>query len=240
MRYPKVLVAAPVTDLYEYCWEDFKNFLLTIDYPNYEVFLVDNSETDKFFKKIKKEKSFKVEKIKKEGKIRDIVVKSHNIIRQKVLDEDFKYLLILDQDVIPPKDVIKKLIKHKKPAVSALFFGHHEVGGEIMALPFAWKFTIAEGDWSKTHYMNEHECFGPEQLIRIAFAGMGCILIDKEVLQKVKFRYDKSMDAWDDRWLGHDIWENEFEMFLDNSVKCMHLYKERDFNYADFWAQGLV
>jgi cellulose synthase/poly-beta-1,6-N-acetylglucosamine synthase-like glycosyltransferase len=233
----KVLVAAPVCQWYEYCWEEFSKRLQELDYENCDLFFVDNSKDYKFFEKIKAQ-GLPVRKTPHLHRIRDMVIRDHNIIRDKVLKENYDYLLILDQDVIPPKDVIEKLISHDKDVVSALFFGHHDVGqGDVRPMPFAWVFSKEIGDWNHTGYLLESETWEP-QLLKIAFAGMGCILIKKEVLEKVKFRYNIEMDAWDDRWLGVDVWANNFEFYLDNTVICKHLYLNRPFDYHELKKQG--
>tara|TARA_Y100000310_G_scaffold343097_1_gene449171 strand:+ start:1024 stop:1737 length:714 start_codon:yes stop_codon:yes gene_type:complete len=233
----KVLVAAPICQWYEYCFDEFSNRLKELTYGNYDIFFVDNSKDVEFFSKVK-EKGFNVRKTPHLFRIRDMVTRDHNIIRDRFLEGDYDYLLILDQDVVPPKDVIEKLMAHDKDVVSALFFGHHDIGGgEIRVMPFAWVFSKEIGNWEHTGYLIDKEIWEP-QLLKIAFAGMGCILIQKKVLEKFEFRYSRDIDAWDDRWLGVDVWANGFEFYLDNTVKCKHMYKDRPFNYHEFKAIG--
>ena len=78
----------------------------------------------------------------------------------------------------------------------------------------------------------------PGKLLKVAFTGMGCILISRKVLEKVEFRYSKEMDAWDDRWLGFDVWDKGFEFWCDTKVKCKHMYKNRVFDYHELKRQG--
>lgn len=232
----RVLVAAPLCEWYEYCWEEFSSRLKELNYENYDLFFVENSLNNNFFEKVKAQ-GFNVVKSEHLQRIRDMVTRDHNIIREKVLSGGYDYLLILDQDVIPPRDVIEKLMGHNKDVVSALYFGHHEINGAATIMPFAWVFSKEVNDWNNTGYLIEDEIWKP-QLIKIAFAGMGCILIRREVLEKIKFRYSLEIDAWDDRWLGVDVWNNGFEYYLDNSVKCKHLYLKRKFSYWELKKQG--
>jgi GT2 family glycosyltransferase len=239
MNLPKVLVGAPVCDLYEYCFNEFINNIKNLTYKNYDILLIDNSKEEDFFNKIKL-LNINVIRIPYLDKMRERVVKSHNKLREYFLNNNYDYLLILDQDVIPQKEVIEKLINHKKDAVSALFFGHHNIQtGENKLMPFAWKFIEKSGFWGKTYYLNENEIFS-NKLIEIAFAGMGCILLSKKVLKKIEFRYDQTIDSWDDRWLGYDIHKEGFNFYLDPNVKCKHLYLNRPFDYYEIKKQGLV
>src|SRR3989344_5777336 len=174
----KVLVAAPVCEWYEYCYPEFSKALKGLTYPRKDIFLVDNSQGMRFFQRVFAD-GFTVEKSEHLHRIRDMVTRDHNRIRQKVLDDGYDYLLILDSEI-----------------------------------------------WEEP------------KLLKIAFAGMGCILIKRKVLEKIEFHYSLEMDAWDDRWLGVDVWANGFEFYLDNSVKCKHLFQDRPFDYWELKKQG--
>ncbi|MSR86535.1 glycosyltransferase family 2 protein [Candidatus Woesearchaeota archaeon] len=233
----KVLVAAPICEWYEYCFPEFARALRSLTYPRKDIFFVDNSPGMRFYQRVLTS-GFSVEKSEHLHRIRDMVTRDHNRIRQKVLDEDYDYLLILDQDVIPPPDVIEKLMAHDKDVVSGMYFGHHDIGnGEVKVMPFAWAFSKEHKDWNNTGYLLDSEMWA-DHLLTIAFAGMGCILFKRKVLEKIEFRYSLEMDAWDDRWLGVDVWDKGFEFYLDTSVKCKHLYKDRPFSYWELKKQG--
>src|SRR3989338_4422777 len=133
---------------------------------------------------------------------------------------------------------IEKLMEHDKDVVSAMFFGPHDIGGEVKVMPFAWVFSKEIGDWDHTGYLLDSEIWEEPNLLKIAFAGMGCILIKRKVLEKIEFHYSLEMDAWDDRWLGVDVWANGFEFYLDNSVKCKHFFQDRPFDYWELKKQG--
>ncbi len=232
----KILVAAPLCEWYEYCFTEFSTSLRSIQYPFKKIFFIDNSKGMRFYQRILAE-GFHVEKSEHLNSIRDMVTRDHNAIREKFLEGGFDYLLILDSDVIPPADVIDKLMAHDKDVVSALFFGEHNINGEVKAMPFAWVFSKEHGDWNNTGYLTDEEIWS-DSLLKVAFTGMGCVLMKRKVMEKVTFRYSKEMDAWDDRWLGVDVWANEFEFYVDTGVKCKHLYKDRSFNYWELKKQG--
>lgn len=239
MQHPKVLVGVPVCDLYEYCFEEFITNLKNLTYSNYEILLVDNSKDETFFNKINS-LNIKVIRLNYIEKMRERVVESHNKLREIALNENFDYLLVLDQDIIPPRDVIERLISHKKDAISALYFGNHNLPtGENKIMPFAWTFLNKEVHWGSVRYLTEEEV-NSNKVLEIAFVGMGCVLLNRKILEKIKFRYDKSIDAWDDRWLGYDLHKEGFNFYLDPTVKCKHLYLNRPFDYHEIKKQGLV
>ncbi len=239
MENPRVLVGAPVCDLYEYCFGEFLSNIKDLSYPNYNILLVDNSREENFFNKLKKE-GVNAIRINYSEKMRDRVTEAHNKLREYALNYDYDYLLVLDQDIIPPKNVIESLIKHRKEIISGLYFGHHNLqNGENKIMPFAWAFVEKKDFWGTVGYLVDNE-INDNNLIEIAFAGLGCTLISKTVLKKIKFRYDLSIEAWDDRWLGYDIHKEGFNFYLDSKVKCRHLYLKRPFNYHEIKKQGLV
>ena len=234
---PKVLVGAPVSDMHAYCIKEFLTAIKSFTYSNYDILLVDNSKTNTFYNQIKE--AVPVVRIPYELRARERVTKAHNILRDKALKEGYDYLFILDQDVIPPERAIEILISRNKKAIAGLYFGNHTLpDGTNAIMPFAWRFTQKEHDWTQTRYLNHEEIWQPG-LIKIAFAGGGCTLLHRDILDKIKFRYDPSIDAWDDRWLGYDIYDKGLEFYLDNTIKCKHLYLKRQFSWETIKKLGL-
>jgi len=88
--------------MYNYCIEEYIKAITSLTYKNYDLLLVDNSKTDAFYKKLK---SMKINVIK--GKYfeepRDRMIDGSNILRQKVIDDNYDFFLNIDQDVIPQK-----------------------------------------------------------------------------------------------------------------------------------------
>lgn len=230
----KILVGAPVNEMYKYCLDEFLIAIKSLTYQNYEILLIDNSKDENFHKELLK-RGVNVKRIPYHKKTRERVARAHNILREHVLENGYDYLLNLDQDVIPPRSVIEKLLSHNKKIVMGLYFGHHFVDqlNKTMVMPFAWQFkNKKEGHWGDVRYLDPEEVWS-DKLLKIAFTGAGCMLIHRDVLKKIKFRYDDKYDVWDDKWFGYDAYKNGFEVFLDTSVKCKHLYMNRPFDWLE-------
>ena len=60
--------------------------------------------------------------------------------------------------------------------------------------------------------------------------GLGCVLIKKNVLEKVEFRHDKEKSPWDDVWFCEDSRKEGFKVYVDTSVKCKHYVKGMDWS----------
>ena len=61
-------------------------------------------------------------KLKVTGPGRVRIAKSRELLREKALKQGYDYLLCLDQDIIVPPNIIKKLISHNKDIISGLYF----------------------------------------------------------------------------------------------------------------------
>ena len=121
---PKILVGSPINEMYDYCIEEYTNRLKSLTYKNYDILLVDNSKTDSFFKKLK---TMNVPVIKDtwHEEPRDRQVSSRNLLREKAI-ENYDYFLNLDQDVIPPKDIIERFLAHKRRALTGIYFNYKQ------------------------------------------------------------------------------------------------------------------
>src|SRR3989344_6466165 len=127
----KILVGCPTADFKEYCLDAYIDGIKNLKFANFDLIVVDNSKTNKYFETLKKKitkeiipNANKIEIIKDEFKehARDRIVSSRNIIRQKVLDGKYDYFLSLEQDIVPSKDIIEKLLSPNKKIITAVYF----------------------------------------------------------------------------------------------------------------------
>ena len=232
--FPKILVGCPTYEQYGYCLEKYAKFVKNILYPNYDILIVDNSKTDGYAKKIE-EMGLPVERIDFLAKARDRIVKSRNVLREKALDYD--YFFSLEQDVIPEPDVLLKLLKTNKKIVSGMYFNPVKLqNGDVVVKPVIYKFHKKEGKWGTCRLLTKDETWSKE-LMNIAYAGVGCMLIAKEVLEKIKFRYSEKMDATDDRFFCFDARKLDYEIYADPTIKAKHLIEEK-FDWDDLRKKG--
>lgn len=234
---PKVLVGCPTYEGKDYCLREYSEAVKNIDYDNYDIVLVDNSEEKQYFEKIKKEgiKAWRLEK--KNLSVGEKIAICRNLLR-KLAIENYDYFLSLEQDVIPPKDIIKKLLSHDKKIVSAVYNMRMDDGKDW---PLLWRFldkkeadAFAEKNPQLKEKMSEIKKKGllckrmelkelpGNELIKIAACGMGAVLIHKEVLREILFRVGKGKNAYDDMFFCQDAISKGFEIFADTSVECRH------------------
>ena len=222
----KVLVGCPTSEHKEYCLKEYMGAVRNLSYKNYDILLVDNSKDNRYYEKIK---SLGINVI-KDGyleRARDRIVHSRNMIREYVLDNDYDYFLSLEQDVIPPKDIIERLLKREKDIVSGVYFKEFIINNEMREiLPLLYD---SKDDHEYLCQLNEGDVTG-DKLILVKGCGLGCVLISRIVLKNLIFRYDANDKAFDDMWFSHDVNSLNYKIYADTSIKCKHLTKEMDWN----------
>ena|SRR3989344_5378187 len=218
----KILVGCPTSFHKEYCLKEYAEAINKLTYKNHDVLLVDNSPEGDYSVKINGLGMPTVKGPYFES-ARDRIIHSRNILRQKVIDDNYDYLLSLEQDVIPPKDIIERLLQHKKEVITAVYFMPR--GNTLIPL-----LAINEGK-EKYGYIPFEYVDKSKHLIHVNYAGLGVILISKKVLEKIKFRFDEK-PGFDDWFFCKDAEREGFKIYADLGIKCKHLIKNRPWDWS--------
>lgn len=226
-KVPKVLVGTPTFDFHAYCLDECESALKTLTYPDYDILLVDNSKEEGFYNELIKRKIPAV-RIPFYESSRKRIAEGHNILRKKVLDEGYDYLFLLDSDVIPPKDVIERLMSHGKKVISGLYFNPKTVQGKKLILP-----VIRVGiPGDKEHWeMPPDNLWQSKKLIRIVCAGTGCLLIHRDILERFEFWYDSNGKGTDDIFFFKSLLDADVECYCDTSIICHHLINGKPYDW---------
>src|SRR3989344_9600764 len=115
---PKILVACPTYEGMAYCLDKFIERINSLTYPDYDILIVDNSKTNDYYNRLSSINRIKVIKdnfTDKNAKI--IIVHSRNLIIDYALENNYDFILMMDQDVIPPNDIIELLLSCDKDIV---------------------------------------------------------------------------------------------------------------------------
>ena len=233
---PKVLVGSPVSDLYDYCFEDFLKSRTSLTYKNYDLFFIDNSKTEEFSRKLKQHK-LPFSKIDYLENARERMVVSRNLLRKKALEEGYDYFLNLDQDIIPPIDIIEKMLKNNKKIQTGVYFVYNNQYSSEQTrylIPTLWVSDNSDKkiDGASIRLMHPKET-EQDKLVKVISCGSGCLFIHREILEKIEFRYDPFFPYFDDNWFCRDVFYNDFEIFADLSIKCKHLIKDKPWKWTE-------
>lgn len=96
---------------------------------------------------------------------------ARNSIVKTAIHLGAEYVFMLDSDVIPPHDVIPRLMAHQREMVSGVYFRRSPPAGR----PVAQK----GGTWVD---LSQHP---PNQLIEVDVVGAGCLLMEVEFLKRL-------------------------------------------------------
>ncbi|NCN41074.1 glycosyltransferase family 2 protein [bacterium] len=147
---------------------------------------------------------------------------NRNKIVKAFLETDYHYLLMIDDDVVPPPNLLD-LIKLGKDIVAAPCPQWHE--NDIY--------------WVVMDYVPEEEGYrqvGVDRrsgLEEVDAVGTGCILIKRKVLENIKAPFERKWDEDGIQALGHDFYfcqkakEKGFEVYAHFDYPCRH-YKRLD------------
>tara|TARA_Y100000310_G_scaffold345757_1_gene469340 strand:- start:1375 stop:2073 length:699 start_codon:yes stop_codon:yes gene_type:complete len=231
MKHPKVLVGCPTANFKAYCLDEYIQGVKKLTYPNFDLVIVDNSKDEEYYKRLKSH-GINVIKDKFVKKAMKRITHSRNILRDIAIKENYDYFLSLEQDVIPPPEVIQQLLKHNKDVVSAVVYTKFLLGDatERKIRPLMW---IENKDGTQTMRFASPEIENKAGLIKIKACGLGCILIKRNVLEKIKFRLNEKENTYDDIPFCADVVSNGFDLFGDANVKCKHIIENMDWDSID-------
>mgnify|MGYP001615639733 FL=1 len=217
---PRVLVGCPTSFHKEYALKQYSNSVKFLDYDNYDILLVDNSQDDTYLNKIKESGLNAIKGPYFESAIQRIIT-SRNILKKYALDNNYDYLLSLEQDVIPEKDILTRLVSHNKEIVSGVYFVHNIINNKRLLITQAFvELPNKINNLPDMRWLTEEEYLS-NKLIKIISCGMGCVLIHSNILKQIEFRFENNV--FDDRFFAIDLYKKNIPMYCDTSVKCKHL-----------------
>ncbi len=244
----KVLVASPIFYRMKYCLEEFLSNLRKLTYKNYDILIIDNSkgpEGEKFFNELKQEKGIILLKDdSKDDKNINRLVSSRNNIIDYALKNSYDHILMLDSDVIPPLDIIEKLLGTGKDVVSGIYYNYFNVGKELRPMPVAWMFLTEEEfdiikkqgvpDMVKSRsdlrrHMTNEEAFSG-QTFEVMYPSGGCMLIGRKVFSLQKYGLkdvDSKYVSGEDIYFVDEARKKGFPSFVNTSVRCNHLVMQK-------------
>ncbi|MBM3281950.1 MAG: hypothetical protein FJY86_01235 [Candidatus Diapherotrites archaeon] len=234
---PRILVGCPTHELKSDSIEPFLRGIEQLTYTNFDVLLEDNSPTPMYSQRIQEwgnhwmknhpGQLFEIIHTEKpDDSARQRIVHGRNLLRQRVLSKKYDYFFSLEQDIIPPTDIIETLLSRNQKIVSATYLNRKNI-------PTGYRIEIMAG-----YYHNEGEKnkgvfrdYGfnlilPSRLMKVDYTGLGCMLIAREILEKISFRVETNTPHCDDMLFCMDAQKNGYEIYLDTHAWCLHLFND--------------
>lgn len=172
--------------------------------------------------------------------IREVLAEQRNLLRKQFLQmPEFDYFFSWESDVILPKATIKQLIrdienierwthngyKYEKINVGVVTAVNIHHKGEDSNLPIA--ITNIDSPRDELHRnVNWDDMYNGLTLsngyIKISGSGVGCSLIKREVLEKVRFRVELHKGAFDDMFFSKDVTMAGYHQVMDCRLIADH------------------
>lgn len=241
----KILIASPTYEGMEYCFKEFIEHLKAIDYDNFDILIIDNSRTKRFFRNIRKIPKIKVihDDTNEEKNIYRLI-SSRNKIVNYAEEKNYDYLLMMDSDVLVPQNILKQLLSHKKDICSGLYFNYFKVKNEFKLLPVCYRkleekyYPIYEKFFPNinmkmfSRQMDLTEAKSKE-LFEVSIPSSGCVLFSKKAFSSgakyglIKEFEEKFEGATDDIKFFKELRDFGFKIYCDTSVLCEHSTDEK-------------
>lgn len=232
--FPRVLVSAPTAVAKKYCFDDWLDNVMGFTYPNYNVILFDNTDDNgEFTKYMNVVRRYRYGYNNKflaansldlnNSSAKDVIEKmciSHNDCARYALLNNYDYLLHLESDVFPEKDVIERLMFHQKHVIGGIYYRDEGMYRKPM-LQMSIE-PIEKHIKTLNFEHNEDLCFLDGTIKKVAHVGLGCVLIKRSVLKKIPFRFEKGVEMHPDSYFAEDCFRNGISIYADTSVICRH------------------
>lgn len=156
-----------------------------------------------------------------------------NIALEQGMRDGFTHIVFLDGDMIFPTDTLERLLRHIPRG--ALVSGFYTMRRPPYA-PIAMRDGQLHecGKYSVYRYDNDYEDVDQHGLREEEVIGMGCALVPLDIVARIGpkpwFHYKDDADGWpqvsEDVPFCERVRAAGFQVFLDPSIKCGHLFSE--------------
>jgi len=248
---PKVLICAPTASAKSYCFEEWLDNVMNLNYPNYEVRLFDNSYKDggKFTEKMntifhakygKSNNKFyayssaKINNISDDaiGSVISRMAMSHNDCREYAIKYGYEYIFHLETDVFPPLNVIEQLMAQCKKVIGGLYDRDE---GQWRSLMVQRHIYAARGIIKSVNFIAGEEVdFVNGAVKSVSSVGLGCVLIHNSVFKAIPFRFVNRDFNHPDSFFNEDCFRKGIKVYADTSVYCRHDNKAWGIYGVDF------
>lgn len=208
----KVLVACPTSSRHWYVVDEYLKHLKNQNIK-FDLFMVDTSinKKDEYIDHLKS-KGIDLVHYDWDPKLDPLqmLAEARNIYRERAIKENYDYLFHLDDDILLPKDGIKKLIDFDKDQVGYLVHIYHKPASIMPAVFKSGGMVMGKGldfyswSWVKKYY---------GQLKRVYASGLGCLLAKRKVFESVPFRTHPNFIYGEDLWYYAEADEKKFEAY---------------------------
>src|SRR3989344_2544046 len=229
---PKILLAAPTFEGKEYCLDFFVKRIREIQkITPCDVLFIDNSKTSRYANLI--EKKYKIKVIRSKhypNKPITSLAEARKKLYQYVLKNKYDYLFSLEQDIFPPKEIIKHLLSIRRSLKDeeAVIGTPYEIASirdpknhiETDRLTSVAQKRIYSKRMKRMiqKLMTRKQMIKRQNIFQVHACGFGCTLIEASILKKIKLKYNEKSHRPDDALFYIDCEKLKIPVYVDPNL----------------------
>jgi hypothetical protein len=129
----------------------------------------------------------------------------------------YSHLFMIDSDVIPPPNVVERLMAHEKPIIGGYYLNKHPI---MINTPVVYDF-VKDDENGKATWM--HRAVAGEGVEKVGGMGMGCVLMRRDVAEALGEKpYDMNAGG-EDLVMCRKLMRLGIDLYVDWSVACAHM-----------------
>jgi GT2 family glycosyltransferase len=162
----------------------------------------------------------------------------NQMVKDFLGDEDNEWLIMCDNDVVPPRDILQ-MVDYGEKVVSATV----TIKKERVPQPVIVK-QRDDGQYRQMGMDEYYEEIDDEGLVEVDGVGTGCILIHRSVVEDIEppwFRFiyndDGTLELGEDFYFGEKLRQNDYSMYVSSEHVCSHFRKTDLTDFAQVVAE---
>jgi hypothetical protein len=219
----KILLSCPTSDYKSYCQDKWLEHISKIEYP-VDILIVENSKTSQNAFNLKG-RGFNVIYQKPFNALNQTLSTCLNIIRDYAIKNEYDYLFSLESDQFPPLNVLDLLLPHDKAVIGLPYFHFEDDKTKILQNTY---INLGGEEFGNFTSLEESFCKMRGDLIVSKQNGIGCHLINIDVLKKIKFRggevgeYGYFAEGFPDYYFHLDLQRCNIPVYLCTDAVSTH------------------
>lgn len=224
MDEPKVLVAAPIYSGKDYIFDVWYKLITNLTYPNYDWLIVDNSRMGSYATGLRRKGYQKVIHVPRGGNSRLGIARASEYIRRYAINNGYEYIMFIESDLLPPRDIIQKLMMHGKSVCGAVY----EVGlpnsKDAPRKPLLYEEYITDTGDKGLKVMEPEDGYKMLNtgLRQVPAFGFGSTLIHKSVFSKYTFKYAENSKLHSDMVFYWELFNDGVKPYVDTDLLIPH------------------
>ena len=157
-----------------------------------------------------------------------LVEQARNIVHNNYLEKSVApYLFMLDSDVLPPPDIIERLIADDKPVVGGFYrkkekFPVKKIDGTTTTVQRPVVYDYSHYDKEKDRHLYNQRVEDGKGLEKVDGMGAGCWMIKREVIEAIGKDPFSLAQSGEDLCFCRAVYNAGYEVWVDWDIPCAH------------------